>query len=229
MTDWAAYFTENAANQMPIDWTCAYRLTQSEIECVLHSIQQFQIGESSEGTHLIRRAERYAQHRGDTAYLPALRAFIAEEQRHATYLARFLDQQRLPLTQHDWVDTVFRRLRRLANLETSVVVLITAEMVAMIYYKALHDATQSPTLQQICRQILRDEIKHLEFQRETLDKLRIRRPRLLRGLSMTLHRILFAGTLLVVWWQHAKVYRAAGLSPVSFWQRCWARFAHTFS
>ncbi|GAB4545425.1 MAG: hypothetical protein OHK0023_03710 [Anaerolineae bacterium] len=229
MTDWAAYFAENAANQMPIDWACHYRLTEAEIGCVLRSIQQFQLGESSEGVHLIQRAERYAQHRQDTAYLPALRAFIAEEQRHAAYLARFLRQQNLPLIEHNWVDSVFRRLRRLATLEVSVVVLITAEIIAVTYYKALHDVTQSLTLQHICRQILHDEIKHLAFQRQTLDQLRVRRSRVMCGLGMRLHRLLFAGTLLIVWWQHGKVYRAAGSNLFNFWQRNWTRFNHTFA
>ncbi|MED4702270.1 hypothetical protein ABEU80_06045 [Bacillus velezensis] len=46
----------------------------------------------------------------------------------------------------------FRRLRRFASLEQSITVLLTG----------------SVCLQSICRQILIDEEKHIEFQAETL-------------------------------------------------------------
>ena len=41
----------------------------------------------------------------------------------------------------------------------------------MPYYSALHDATGSPMLRAICRQILRDEAMHLKYQGQTLARL----------------------------------------------------------
>jgi rubrerythrin len=104
-----------------------------------------------------------------------------------------------------------------------------AEIVAVTYYKALHDATNSATLRTICRQILRDEIQHLHFQMNTLEKLRLKRSPLLRWLMHQVQRIFFAGTLLLVWPGHAKVYRAGGFTVAKFIRSNWSRFERSFN
>ena len=157
--DWAAYFTDNAAHQMAHNWSDEYRLTEIERHTILSSIQQFQVGENSDGRQLIRRAQAYTARTGDHAYLPALILFIQEEQRHSAYLKRFMEQQGLPLlTGGHWVDDMFRRVRHLATLEMSIAVLLMAEVIAMTYYHGLRGATGSPLLRGICRQLLRDEV-----------------------------------------------------------------------
>ncbi len=225
--DWFAYFAYNRENLMHIDWDSTYCLTPQEVDTILRSLQQFQLGESSEGKHFIARAEQYVKRSGDTAYMPALRLFIQEEQRHARDLGRFMEEQELPLAQKDAVDSAFRFLRGLIDLEVMVFVLVMAEVFAMTYYKALHDATQAPVLQQICRQILRDEVKHLQFQGGMLAK--IQRGRSAPGLFITrfLQRFLFTGTLFVVWMNHKQVYQASGFTFGKFWRKNWQHFVHT--
>jgi hypothetical protein len=66
------------------------RLSESEREAVVSSIQKFQLGDSSEGRHLRRRAAEYAKQSGDQEYLLAMEYFIREEQRHARYLRDYL-------------------------------------------------------------------------------------------------------------------------------------------
>ena len=227
--EWIAFFEKNRRNLMPINWNTDYRLTPQEREAILKSLQQFQLGESSEGRRFIQLADTYSQQSGDFDYVSAVKHFIKEEQRHASDLGRFMEQQNLPCLQQHPVDGIFRFLRRAINLEVAVVVLLTAEIIAVTYYKALHDATQSPTLRTICRQILRDEIQHLNFQSETLIKLRGQRSTI--GLWMThqFQRLLFANTLLVVWIGHRSVYRAGGFSFRAFVSSNWSRFERVFS
>ena len=43
-----------------------------------------------------RYAEKYAESTGDHDYLAAIKLFIAEEQRHACDIARFLEQNSIP-------------------------------------------------------------------------------------------------------------------------------------
>src|SRR5262249_41548303 len=94
---------------------------------VAESIQQFQLGENSEGRAFLQRGEEHARRAGDPWFVPALSLFIAEEQRHAAWLGRFLDRERIPHLKRHWVDGVFRGLRKLAGLEVCVTVLVTAE------------------------------------------------------------------------------------------------------
>ena len=145
-------------------------------------MQEFQLGESSEGRHLMTRAIRHAADTGDVDYIPALRLFIAEEHRHARDLGRVLDLAGIPRVGRTWPDTVFRWLRKGAGLELSIAVLVTAEIIAKVYYAALREATHAPVLRRLCDQILADEVQHVRFQAERVAILRrgqippVRRP-----------------------------------------------------
>ncbi|SDW23423.1 ferritin-like domain-containing protein [Paenibacillus sp. CF384] len=221
---WKHYFLHNQQNLRAIDWEDSYRLTEAERRCIQKSVQQFQLGESSEGKHLIQQAKRYAERTGNHDYYEAVAAFIREEQRHARDLARFMRGQQLPTIRGHWVDHVFRKLRQFAGLELSVMVLITAEIIAKVYYVALERSTKSKTLQDLCDQILQDEEKHVEFQSETLCKLGEGRWSVVNRSYRLAHRVLLEGTLVVVWHQHRSVFRAGGYRFRDFLAACRKEF-----
>jgi hypothetical protein len=135
------------------------RLSEAERGAVVASVQEFQLGESSEGRHLHWLATEYARQAGDEDYLRDLLAL-----------------EGFGTVKRRWADTVFRRLRNLAGLEVSVGVLLTAEIFAKVYYAGLKGATRSPALRVICGRILRDEEAHVRFQSERLAILRPRPP-----------------------------------------------------
>lgn len=218
---WIAYFERNRRELASIPWDQAVTLTQPERDAIGTSIQEFQVGESSEGRHLFTAARRYAAGSGDGEYVTALRLFVAEEHRHAADLGRVMDLAGIPRTSRSWPDTVFRFLRRRAGLELSISVLVTAEVIAKVYYPALRDATRSVVLRTLCDQIIRDEVEHVRFQCERLAILRQRRRGVRLALTHGLHRVLFVGTCLVVWRRHGRAMRAGGLAFRSFWRRGW--------
>src|SRR3954466_14782926 len=112
---WLQYFQSNSWPEMP--WADSYRLTPDETHAVAASVQQFELGEGSEGNAFIRRARIFAEDRNDTDFVPTLQLFIQEEQRHSGALGRFLDLHGIPHLKKHWLDQCFRRLRRLAGLE----------------------------------------------------------------------------------------------------------------
>ncbi len=194
------------------------------------SLKEFQAGESSEGKHLLRYAQEYAQRTGDQEYIPAVRLFIAEEQRHARDLGRFLTINNIPLVPTTPTDRVFRKLRHLfGGLEISIAVLITAEIIAKVYYAALHEATRSVILRKLCDQILHDEWRHVQFQADQLARLRVGRGWFGMAATMGLQRFLYLGTTLVVWPFHGKAIRRSGLSFWGWWQSCWREFSEAFA
>jgi len=217
---WEDHFQESLDHPPVIPWDRAREISAVEREQIRTSIQEFQLGEQAEGRNLKRAAQEYAAKSGDWAYLAALKLFIREEQRHAALLGTFMDKAGLPRVQKNWVDSVFRKLRRLAGLEMSICVLLTAEVIAQVYYDALFGATRSATLRVICRRILEDEEQHVQFQSERLAILRQHRSRFSAGAAVLLQRLLFAGTCLVVWRGHRLVFRAAGLTFGDFWAAC---------
>jgi hypothetical protein len=220
--EWLEHFRDNERPEVLPEG--GPRLSEVEREALISSIQEFQLGENSEGRHLRRRAAEYAKESGDEEYLWAMEYFIREEQRHAGYLRDYLASEDVGTVKKRWVDTVFRRLRNLAGFEVSVGVLVTAEIIAKVYHAALGKATRSPMLGRICERILRDEEAHVRFQAERLAILRRDRPELGMKLTRLLHRALFFGACLVVWRNHGKAMRRGGLGLQSYWRRCWEEF-----
>ncbi|HYL37042.1 MAG TPA: ferritin-like domain-containing protein [Bryobacteraceae bacterium] len=222
---WYRHFLAHRDAWLTLPWHDSYLLTASERRALSPSIQQFQLGEWARGQGLRRRAQRHPVACGDPWFLRALELFIEEEQRHSDLLGRFLDQQSIPRLSAQWVDGVFRRLRKLAGLEVCTGVLVTAEVLAMPFYQALRDATRSPLLRSICARILVDEAAHLNYQGMTLGLIRRRlsdRARVLHGFC---HRVLFNGTALLLWQQHGRVFRSAGWSFFRFWSEAQRWFA----
>lgn len=228
--EWREHYEQNALSLLDIPWDAGADLNQAERLAIAASVQGFQAGESSEGRHLYRAAEKYAHESGDDEYLRAIRLFIKEEQRHARDLARFLELNHIPPLKTTFPDRIFRRLRRLVgSLEISIAVLLTAEIIAKVYYAALQSATNSTVLDALCRQILRDEEKHVEFQAEQLARLRVRRRAAAYAGTLGLQRLLLGGTCLVVWLYHRRVFRRGGFTFSQFWRACWLHFNDAFA
>ncbi len=221
--EWCAYYAANAV-AANVPWTSTVRLTDDERRAIARSVQEFQLGESSEGRHLHSAARAYAARTGDHAYVSAIEAFIREEQRHARDLGRFLMAEGIPLTKESLADVVFRWLRRGADLETTVSVLLTAEIIAQVYYAALHDATRSPILRALCDRILADEAAHVRFQAERLRMVRAGRGSVGVMLAVAVQRTVFAATALIVWNGHHAVLARGGFSFRRYWRECWERF-----
>ena len=222
--DWNLYFERNAGNLLDVPWEAGGEVTGAEVATIARSIREFQLGESSEGRHLIKAARDYAGRTGDADYLAALERFIREEQRHARDLGRFMTLAGIGKTRKSWPDSVFRWMRHLAGLELSVSVLVTAEIIAKVYYPALQQATGSRVLRRVCEQIIHDEGPHVEFQCQRLGLLRRERGEAYLGLAKFLHRVLFWGAMLVVWHKHKPVLKAGGLDFRDYWRTSWREY-----
>jgi len=227
--EWRQYYEENARSLLEIPWHLGAELTPDETAAIAQSLKEFQIGESSEGKHLLRYSQEYAKRTGDQEYVSAIRLFIAEEQRHAQALGRFLRLNDISLVSTTFTDRVFCNLRHLfGGLEVSIAVLVTAEIIAKVYYAVLWEATQSVILRRLCDQILHDELRHVQFQAEQLAKLRASRRWLGRIATMGLQRFLYLGTTLMVWFFHRHAIRRGGLSLWGWWKSCWQEFNEVF-
>jgi hypothetical protein len=218
---WVEHFSRSLSREDIVRGDTNILLPEVERDAIASSVQEFQLGESSEGRHLISAANRYAADSGDFDYVTALRLFIAEENRHAKELGRFLDLAGIPRVGHSMTDTVFRFMRRRAGLELSIAVLVTAEIIAKVYYAALCDATGSRTLQHLCTQILRDERHHVIFQAQRIALLRAGRSRWSIFVRVALHKLLLAGTCVIVWRRHGRAMRGGGMRFVQFWKLTW--------
>jgi hypothetical protein len=220
---WCRYFRNNAAHSDRLPWDDPTALSREESRCIQSSIQQFQLGEGSSGSRLLKRGLEYANAAADPRFIDALKLFVKEEQRHSAYLLRFMQREGIAGTSKHWVDTVFRRLRVLAGLELSLRVLVAAEIIAIPYYEALSAATQSPLLRAICSRILQDEARHLRFQASMLSRLSASRSFFADRVVSAVHSMFLLVTCYAVWFEHGRVFRAAehlrpGFLAETFWE-----------
>lgn len=193
---WKDYFEVNAALPDGIPWGSAARLSAVERAWIGPSLAAFQLGESSDGRGLLAAAAACGLRPGWSRLEAVTQAFIREEQGHAALLGRFLDWERLPRIGKEWTDRVFRFLRRHMDLESILAVLLTAEILSLVYYRALAASTANAVLRGLCRKVL------------------VRKA----------HALLFGVTLRVVYLRHRQVLKRGGYPYVKFRRAAWAEF-----
>jgi hypothetical protein len=213
---WYRYFVNNRDHFTDIDRDGPDILTNEEKILITSSIQQFQRGENSEGKHLYHASYEMK----DVQYVEAMKLFIREEQTHAKVLGLFMDRHHISKINNHWVDAVFRWLRKGFGLQQTLSVLLIAEIIAKVYYKALQRATGSPILQAICMQILKDEDIHISFQCYALNMLNKRRNKMVQIINRLFIYFIMAGTIAVVWYGHRKVLKAGGIGFKGFGRSC---------
>ena len=227
--EWVDYFTENALRQRDVPWHRGLEATPDEVAEIAASLRGWQLGETSDGSHLLRAAKHYAARIGDPRFVDAVQLFIKEEQRHGDALGRFLDVASVPRARFDWGDAAFRIIRYfLPRMEVWATPVVMVETHAMVYYNAIRRSTRSTILRTICEQILADEVPHIRFQCERLAILHRHRGPIFRAMTMAVHRFLFTTITLAVWFGHGRAFRAGGYSFRRFWNSVWRKMDHTW-
>jgi rubrerythrin len=222
---WLNHFEHHALHPRRVPDGLSDALRLDELHLIANSIATFQLGEQSEGRTLLRAAERFARAKQIPSLVRIIELLIREEQRHASLLRTFMQDHRMPLKRTDWTDRVFRHIRRLAGLQLYLSVLISAELIGNVYYRALESVTDCERLQVLCRTIVSDELAHVGFESQLLFTLRAGHAAPLRALMRSAHRIFFASTATVVWLTHRSVLRRAGHGARSFLRSCLAQYA----
>jgi hypothetical protein len=222
---WLNHFEHHAQHQRCVPCGFSDHLRPDERRLIASSIATFQLGEQSEGRAFLRAAQRIARTRRVPALARITELFIREEQHHAALLRAFMLDHDIALKRTDWTDRVFRLVRRIAGLELYLHILISAELIGIVYYRALEAATNCRRLMVLCRVLVSDELAHVGFESQLLLALRAGRPAPVQILMRLAHRTFFAGAAGVVWLTHRSVLRQGGYGARSFLRACLSRYA----
>lgn len=225
--NWVQYFTQNL-QQHRIDWGIAPNLTIEEKENILKSLQAWQLGETSDGSNLIKAATKYALKLNDENYVEAIKLFIKEEQKHGENLGKYLDLIGEKRIKKNWGDSLFRKFRGLyTDMEFWTIAVITVESAAQIFYQCLKDVTNCKLLKQICTDILIDEAPHISFQIERLQTIFNQKNKLTKYLTYQYYYAFYFATALVVWQAHQKLFKAGGVNFGKYWKKMSLKFEKT--
>lgn len=208
-----------------MDWDINPVITTEEKENILYSLKAWQLGETSEGKHLLTAATRYANKIGDAEYVDAVKFFIKEEQKHGSNLGRYIDTIGEQRVKKDWGDTLFRKVRYLnTSMELWTITVIIVESAAQIFYQALHDATNCKLLRSICNDIIVDEAHHIKFQNERMHIIFQQKSFYNKALSLLFYSVLFFGTIHAIWLGHRKAFKAGGVNKKDFERQMYYKF-----
>ena len=222
---WTNHFEHHARHPRDLQTAPASRLSPDDRRHTAGSIATFQLGERFRGRLLPPVAERFARARGIGGLLRIVELLVREEQRHAALLLAYMTEQRIRIARADWSDPLLRRLSRRAGLEASLHVLISADLTAILCYRALEKATSCPRLRVLCRVLASDTLAHVGFESQLLLALRANRPSFDQARLRHAHRTVFIGTVGVAWLSHHRLLRRAGYGARSFLRACLSQYA----
>jgi hypothetical protein len=224
MKVWLSHFEYHAQRSIALPEVKNDALTPAELRRIARSIATFQLGEQSEGRSLLLAACEYERAHGAAPLARIIELFIKEEQQHAALLGAFMDRHGIPRKRKDWTDRIFRCVRRLAGLELHLSVLITAELIGKVYYRALECATNCRPLQALCRLMVADELAHVGFESDLLRTMRGEKSALQQVVVEKAHRVFLACASVAVWLTHRPVLRHAGYRMRTFLWACDAQY-----
>jgi hypothetical protein len=182
------------------------------LDAVGRSIARFELGESGDG----ERIRSLAAATGDPAYARAIELFVREENQHARWLGVLRERFGARKLESHWSDSAFVVLRHIGGLRREICVLLTAELIALTYYRVLPVAYEDPVLQAACERILLDERGHVAFHRSTLGEEFATMPPAARTAAVLAWRGFVGVTARVVAWDHREVLELAGVSRAEF-------------
>jgi len=214
---WRSDFERNSGRHRSIQVTNRPELDTRTEAALRRSLAVFQLGETGDGEHLLALAART----GDHDYLHAMRLFVAEEQEHARLLGLVLDQFDEPRLTRHWSDRVFQLTRRISGLRSEVLILLVAELVALEYYGLLAERfADDDQLGPLFGAIVADEVRHLSFHADTLPSQLEEWSRPLWWFARIVWRTVLFGSMLVVAWDHRRLFRRCGSSARRFFHSC---------
>ena len=221
---WHSHFANNLTIRR-VDWSTTPSITDSEKAQILYSLKAWQLGETSDGAHLLAAATKYARRINDPDYPAAVRLFIREEQKHGSNLGKYIDRIGEERARKDWGDTLFRKIRYFnKSMELWTITVIIVESAAQVFYQALHEATNCSLLRSICRDILIDEAHHIKFQNERLHQLMERKGFYNKAISIGWYGLLFFCTIHAIWFGHRRAFRAGGIHKQEFMRQMYFKF-----
>ena len=224
---WIEHFNANALKKR-VNINLTPMITREEIATILNSLQAWQLGETSEGKHLIAASEKYAAKIQDPKYVDAVKLFIKEEQKHGNHLGMYLDKIGQPRIKHNWGDTLFRKIRYYnTSMEIWTLAVIIVESTAQIFYQALKDATGCELLKEICTDILIDEAYHITFQTERLAIIFDNKSPFAKAWRKIAYKYFFYATSSLVWFAHRQLFKAGGNTFGTYTRKMEYKYAKT--
>jgi hypothetical protein len=213
---WLTHFQRNREKRPEPDWNAPITLPSDAVQPLVHSLEQFQLGDGGGPACLIAwDAERFRSSNEGTRTLVDL--WFLEEREHSRLLADAVARFGGRCIQSHWSFTAFCFVRKCIGVRFELTVLLLTEIVSTVYYKLLRRHGEDPALRSMCQLILRDEAGHVAFHRDRLAQ--AARAGMRRGKAWEFcFRTLGMAAATMLWVNHAPALRALGATRTEFYR-----------
>jgi hypothetical protein len=223
-TTWLAYFEGNARRDCAPAATLSAEVPPALREALALSLGRFQLGESA-GGKIHEEIPTHPDPALDDGTRRAVQLYVEEEWRHARELALIVSALGGTLQTAHWTNGAFTACRRLLGLRTKMMTLAIAEVIGIVYYRALASGVGSPALAVSLRRIANEESRHLDFQAAFFEQAIRLVPTCWRTAYRRLLQVMmcavFLAALLVLLLDHGRVLRHANADLLGLVRASW--------
>ena len=203
---WLTHFRANREDRPEPEWSAPFSITGEKLHLLRKSLAEYQLGDGGGECCLVAGdAETY---RGASEEARAVvDAWFAEEREHSRLLARAVERVGGEFITSTPAFRLFYAIRRMLGVQFEMLVLLIVEIVSTGYYRVLRRHVGDEPIAAMCRLILRDEARHIDFHR---DRLAARQPRGAGTLWTWQFHLLGRACAWFLWLGHGRCLRALG-------------------
>ncbi|MGK0190245.1 MAG: hypothetical protein ACI9R3_006068 [Verrucomicrobiales bacterium] len=214
------WFEQNDGPWSQIDWSLPMELPEEMKQVLGRSLAIFQLGETGDGSTLLRYAQTVKDDPVLVEYPATLNLFINEEKRHAAALLIVLERLGIPPLQKQWSNSAFQYLRRFLRLDFEVQILLTVELIAEAWYALLYHEVNDPPIRETCGLMVKEEKWHTRFHAAYFGYRQSQWSTARSWLWRTQFRLIHRVICEVVWWDHRPCFQALKIDRVRYLDLC---------
>jgi len=222
---WREHFASSVRRDRRVSWDIGVHLPEPVREPVLASLQTFQRGLTSPGMHLRTRVRQQCP----AEYADCVDLYVQEKNIHAELLAQLLWRTGSEPTRRAMIDFAFRRVRRRFDWAREMMILLTAEMASMPFFRVLSSSIDDAVTRQVLESIMADQSYHLGFHIDHLRPELEERDNMERLVLQQAWSAMFGSLLGVIMVDNRDVFRALGYERLTYWTDAWNLFAQVQS
>lgn len=222
---WIRHFTVNRNHRPEPDWAAPRTISEHKRAALAQSLAEYQLGDGGGECRLIGfDAEAARSVHPDAATVIDL--WFREEAEHSRLLGCGLRRIEGTFITSTFGFRWFNRIRRWFGAQFEMLVLLVVEIVSTGYYRVIRRHVADEPIAAMCKLILRDEARHIEFHR---DRLAARHPHGVGGLWASQLHALGHGCAWFLWLGHGCCLRALGGTRAEFFHHVRSGLANFLS
>lgn len=218
---WLNHFHGSATRPRDVDWEQGVQVDPAILEPVLRSLQSFQRGLTSPGTNLRTKVRKSCP----PEYAECVDLYVGEKAIHAELLMKLIWALGGEPARRAWPDFFFRRTRRRLDWTRELMLLLTAEMASMPFFRILANQVGCPLINDVIEIIIEDQAYHLGFHIDHLREAMAGRDGMEKLAVQQAWGAMFGSTLMVVMADNREVFEALDYPKMTYWTDAWNLFA----